>query len=127
MSDNAPPMPPDGGQPPLPPSKEPSADLGTPLGRESALQVIPKNYKQAGYFMSLLKREGNAAMYADASKTYFEVHRVRTRKAEHAFGKDYPEREVLASNEDFGIHAWACVNIERAEFRFANIVAESKS
>jgi hypothetical protein len=97
--------------------------LDPPSMRESGIASIPQTYKQAGYVMSLLKRERNAAMYADASKTYFEVHRVRVAKAGKVYGKDYPEREVLAGNEDFGIHAWACVNEERAQARFDNILA----
>ena len=87
------------------------------------METIPESYRQAGYHMKLLKREKMAAMYADVSKSYFEVHEVRVAKARQVFGKDYPEREILAGNEDFGTYAWACVNEERAQARFDNILA----
>ena len=84
---------------------------------------IPQNYKQAGYFMEFVKRERNAVMYKALKATYWEVHAVRVEKPRTIFGKDYPEREVLASNEDFGTHGWACVTLESAEMRFDNILA----
>ncbi len=66
------------------------------------MQTIPEQYKQAGHAMRLVRREGVAAIFKAVGADYWEVHRVRVRKAEHKFGKDYPEREVLAGNEDFG-------------------------
>jgi hypothetical protein len=85
------------------------------------METIPESYKQADYQMKLIKREGKAAMYADQSKSYFEVHRVRVAKAKTIFGKEYPEREILAGNEDFGTYGWACSSPERAQVRFEAI------
>lgn len=85
-----------------------------------AMQTIPQTYKQAGFQMKLEKREGNVALYASAGGDYFEVHRVRVSKAREIMGKPYPEREILAGNEDFGAYGWACVDRPRAETRFAN-------
>ena len=87
------------------------------------MQTIPKGYKQAGYVMELQKREGNVAMYRSVMGDYWEVHRIQVRPAERAFGRDYPEREVLASNEEFGSFAWACNSQERADLRFRNATA----
>jgi hypothetical protein len=86
------------------------------------MRTIPTTFNQAGYTLDLVKRTPKAAMYADANRSYFEVHRVRVRPAELAFGKELPEREVLSSNEDFGRHAWACVTRDRAEARFADLL-----
>ena len=124
MSGN-PDMTPDGQDQPVVTRAEGENAQSSPMSERDT--TIPGHYKQAGYFMTLLKREGNAVMYADASQTYFEVHKVRVAKPKTVFGKLYPEREILAGNEDFGVNGWACVSRERAEFRFANIVAESKS
>ncbi len=73
------------------------------------MQPIPTQYKQAGHAMKLVRREGVAAMFKAVGADYWEIHRVRVRKPEHAFGKDYPEREILAGSQDFGQHAWCCV------------------
>jgi hypothetical protein len=70
-----------------------------------------------------MRREGNAAMYKAVGTDYWEVHRVRVRPAERIVKKDYPEREVLAGNEEFGIHGWACVSQERADGRFSGVLA----
>lgn len=75
--------------------------------------------------MELVKRHGNAAMYRSKSSDYFEVHKVRVAKAATIFGKSVPEREILAGNEDFGSIAWACTSLERAEFRFADLLPRS--
>ncbi len=69
--------------------------------------------------MTLQKRQANVALYASAGSEYFEVHKVRIAKAREMFGKSYPDREVLAGNEEFGTIAWACNSKERAEARFA--------
>ena len=87
------------------------------------MQTIPTEYKQAGCVMRLQKRDGNVAMYRSVMGDYWEIHRVQVRPAEKAFGKDYPERELLASNEQFGSLGWACNSQERADLRFQNAIA----
>jgi len=91
------------------------------------MQTIPEQYKQAGHAMRLVRREGMVAMFKAVGADYWEVHKVRVRKAEHKFGKDYPEREVLAGNEDFGTYGWACVSQDRADGRFVDILAWKES
>ena len=75
--------------------------------------------------MQLVKREGMAAMYKAYMDDYWEIHRVRVRPSERIVKRDYPEREVLAGNEDFGVCGWACVNQDRADRRFAAAVLMS--
>jgi len=75
--------------------------------------------------MQLVKREANAAMYKAAGADYWEIHVVRVRPAETIVGRTYPEREVLAGNEDFGTYAWACTTQERANGRFVDILASA--
>lgn len=87
------------------------------------MQTIPDSYRQASQTLKLIKREGNAAMYGTLAGDYFEVHKVRVAKPREIFGKAYPEREILASDEDFGTYGWACVGRERAEARFADVPA----
>jgi len=91
------------------------------------MRPIPQTYNQAGYHMTLIRRDGNVAMYQDAGNSYWEVHRVRFRKAEKLFDKDLPDREALAGDGDFGKYGWACVTQEQADQWFANALATEKS
>lgn len=84
------------------------------------MQTIPCSFKQASQTLHLIRREGNVAMYNTKSGDYWEVHKVRVAPAEQIFGRDMPEREVLAGNSDFGKLAWACTSAARAEARFAD-------
>lgn len=91
------------------------------------MQTIPETYKQAHYAMKLVKRDWMAAMYKAGHDNYWEVHQVRIGKAVQIKGKQYPEREILAGNEDFGTYAWACGTLERAEERFAEVLDSLKA
>lgn len=70
--------------------------------------------------MQLVKREGMVAMYKAAGANYWEIHVIKEEKARQIFGKEYPEREALASSSEFGQRGWACVCQERADGRFAD-------
>ncbi len=85
------------------------------------MKPIPQSYKQAGYTMTLVRREGNIAMYADPIKSYYEVHQVRVAKMKELFGRTIEEHETLASSEEFGNRAFACSSLEVAESRFAEL------
>ena len=87
------------------------------------MQLIPTQYKQAGHAMKLVRREGMAAMFKAVGADYWEIHQVRIRKPDVVFGKPMPEREVLASSSDFGKNAWCCTSQQRADGRFADILA----
>lgn len=83
------------------------------------MQTIPDSFKQAGREMRLVRRNGKVALYRMVDRDYWEVHRVRVAAARRIFDSEVPEREVLASSEEFGSVAWACTTAERAEARFA--------
>ncbi len=87
------------------------------------MQTIPDSYKQAGHAMKFQRRESNAVIYKAAGADYWEVHAVRVEKAGQVFGKAYPEREALAGSAEFGRRGWACVSQERANGRFADVLA----
>ena len=86
------------------------------------METVPQTFTQAHYIMELVKREGKAVMYKAKHDNYWEVHAVKVAKAERKFGKDYPERELLAGNEEFGKRAWAVCSLERAEARFEEVL-----
>lgn len=87
------------------------------------MQTIDAEYKQAGHAMRFVKRLGMVGMFKAVGADYWEIHRIRVAQPREVFGRSYPEREVLASNEDFGTYGWACTTKERAEGRFEDAVA----
>jgi len=88
------------------------------------MQTIPDSYKHTQYDMRLVRRFGNAAMYKAIDHDYWEVYRIRVRSPEEAFGKQYPEREILPGSSCFGRDAWCCVTQERADMRFQGLLAD---
>ncbi len=58
-----------------------------------------------GLTAKCLMRTNKKAIYK-RSDGYFEVFYIKTSKAEEMFGKQYPDREVYPSNDDFGSTAW---------------------
>lgn len=82
----------------------------TPLGTE--LRVQNRTLKQ-------IKRQGQAALYelygAQGMLYGFELIIIRVRKAEEAFGKSYPEREVFPPSESWGTLGWSYGRNHRKE------------
>ena len=67
-----------------------------------------------GMKATLIKQSKNVAMYLREDNIY-EVGIIKTAKAEELFGKQYPEREVYWSSEDFGKIALATNHKDKAE------------
>lgn len=88
------------------------------------MRTIPQSFEHYRYALSLIKREGNVALYGDERQNYYEVHLVRNLKAGTTMsGAKVPERETLARSSEFGKYGWACVGRDYAEARFANTLA----
>jgi len=68
----------------------------------------------------LMERTEKKAIY-HRSDDIWEVFRIKIRKAEEEFGKQYPEREVYPGNEDFGQTAWCFNNRENALKRYNSL------
>jgi hypothetical protein len=60
----------------------------------------------AGLTATLVERTKRKAMYLRSDGCY-EVFKIRIAKACTIEDREYPEREVYPSNEDFGKFAWA--------------------
>ena len=50
----------------------------------------------------------------EGAPSYYEVFRRKALKAETINGHAYPEREAYPSDKDFGVWAWCCSTLERA-------------
>jgi hypothetical protein len=71
-----------------------------------------------------VKRTGKVCMYLRSDNVY-EVFIVKVAKAKNLFGKQYEEREVYPTNEDFGSNAWCfSKEIEPADRLFNKLVNE---
>lgn len=95
------------------------------------MQMLPTELKVQNRTLKQIKRQGKVALYelygANEMLYGFEVIVVKIRKAEHSFGKDYPEREVYPSNEDWGSFAWSYGRNDRemAERTFVRLLSRS--
>ena len=49
------------------------------------------------------------------SDGYYEVFKIRIRKAGIYFGKEYPAKEIYPNNEDFGENAFCTSSLQLAE------------
>ena len=101
------------------------------------MRKIPKTFLvggKKGFTFNLLKREGSIAIYEQLDKDRivgYEVHKIRVRKPVECKYTNpdksikivsYPEREVLAGNEDFGKYGWSYETLKGAEAKFKELL-----
>lgn len=77
------------------------------------MQKLEKIVKNNGTIHTQLERTEKAAIY-ETGRGDFEVFKIKTAPAQEIYGKEYPEREVYPSNEDFGSIAWYYMTKEKA-------------
>jgi hypothetical protein len=83
------------------------------------IRQLPLNFGVNGYQYTQLRRTDTVALYTGVNNrgsTTYEVHKVRFKPLLSAKFKglngvikivNYPDREILASNEEFGRFAWS--------------------
>ena len=85
---------------------------------------LPDTYKDHGQVFKLVKRQGPVCMFTNVTKTEYEVFVVRRHKAcKFPNGRSYPAREAVPATSEWGDQSYYCVNLERAEMRFRQLVA----
>ena len=85
------------------------------------MRTIPDKLRKNGFDYTLVLRDGDRAIYKQhvaEDCQYFEVFKIKIRKAGTFKGKPIPEREVFSSDNDFGKTAWSCNTLEKAMIRF---------
>lgn len=95
------------------------------------MQKIPKTFNKNGLCHELIKREGNIALYIqsfiEGGTSGYEIHKVvistpTNAKYEQPDGTikvvEYPAKEKLASNEEFGRYGWSCLTLAQAQKLF---------
>jgi hypothetical protein len=86
------------------------------------MQTLPLILRKNGYTYVQVLRDKRSCIYeqrVDETLSYFEVFNIKIKQPQkYKSGKEYPEREVFPSNEDFGKTAWSCRTLEDAIKKF---------
>jgi hypothetical protein len=83
---------------------------------------LASSYKDHGQTFTLIRREGDVCMFSNATRSEFEVFRVRHAKAgKLPSGRSYPDREAIPPASAWGVDAYTCVDQARADYRFAEL------
>lgn len=96
---------------------------------ESVSNMLEPEIKKNGFIYKLVKRGEKALIYAqcgkpdpkdpDSEKPWaYEVFLSKISTPKIAFKKQYEAYEMFPGNSVFGLWAWACGDMERAEARF---------
>lgn len=90
---------------------------------------MPNTFNSGGYSFRVVERTTNHALLAKTkggSRDFWEVVVIQKLPAQTIYGRDYPEREAMPSNEQWGLEAWSPANEELARNRFKALVVQSK-
>ena len=102
------------------------------------MKKIPETFNKNGMTHKLLKRKGMIALYESSHEDEvrgYEVHKIRWKKSMKGKIKqrdgtfqeiDVPDREILASNEDFGTYGWSYQHKENAIKKYEELSLEGK-
>ena len=92
------------------------------------MKKIPKIFQKNGFNYVLEKRKDKIAIYKQMKEDVlygWEVHKIRIAKPSvMKIGnkvKEFPLREILAYNEDFGQYGWAFQNKDSAIKKFQEL------
>lgn len=97
---------------------------------ESIANMLEPEIKKNGFIYKFVKRGEKALIYAQCGKPdprdpesekpwAYEVFLSKISTPKIAFKKQYEAYEMFPGNSVFGLWAWACGDMERAEARFA--------
>lgn len=94
------------------------------------MKTLETEFTSRGFTHRQVFREGNVAIYERTkpgwSRTHYEVIRIRTAKASHRFGKDFPATELYPAAEQWGRFGFTCADLTSAKQRAA-VLIRSKS
>ena len=88
---------------------------------KTAVKPLPYKLRKNGFDYTKLqkgKRTYIFAQHVSPTVTRYEVFLIKHAKKRVVKGKVIPEHERFPGNEDFGIWAWCCWDLERAMEKF---------
>jgi len=87
----------------------------------SGFVKLPDSFRQNTYEYTLIKREGDVAIYAqwcEGRIIAYEVYEVKKIAAQNLNGYDYPAKETSPSSSQWGNNAFTVWTLEKAEEKF---------
>lgn len=90
------------------------------------MQQLPTSFKKPGYLYAQIAKSDKAVIYKqsddETGQVYgYEVMEIKVSQPERAFGRDYPLREVMPGNNEWGTKAFTYSDHERAVNKFTEI------
>lgn len=88
------------------------------------MKILPTTFRKHGFDYEQAMRQGNIAIYRqtkhDQSWERFEVGIIQQNEARNVFGKHFEASESWLSSEQWGILAYTCLDLARANERAAS-------
>lgn len=92
------------------------------------MKKLEDNIRKNRFDYTLVKRSTSNAIYAQNSEgnvIAYEVFKIKIVKDGEVFGKFVEGHEKFPSDKDFGISAWSCRTLEKANQRFEELEKQS--
>ena len=91
------------------------------------MKILEDNFNSKGFNLSLVKREGDVAIYkkilenSETEAHNFEVIAIKRHNGYEIAGIKMPPAEMYPSNTQWGDWAYTCANLEDADKRFIQL------
>jgi len=91
------------------------------------LKILEDNFNSKGFNLSLVKREGDVAIYkktledCESGESNFEVIAIKRHNGYEIAGIKMPPAEMYPSNTQWGDWAYTCTSREDADKRFVQL------
>jgi len=87
------------------------------------MRKLPKTFKQKGFNLSQIKREGNKAIYKKTRGKVisYEVIVVSSHNGYELGGQKIDPAETYPSTSQWGLKGWTCTTVECAEKRYSTL------
>jgi hypothetical protein len=91
------------------------------------LKILEDNFNSKGFNLSLVKREGDVAIYkktledSESGESNFEVIAIKRHNGYEIAGIKMPPAEMYPSNTQWGDWAYTCTSREDADKRFIQL------
>lgn len=91
------------------------------------MKILEDNFNSKGFNLSLVKREGDVAIYkktlenSESGESNFEVIAIKRHNGYEIAGIKMPPAEMYPSNTQWGDWAYTCTDRESADKRFVQL------
>lgn len=101
-------------------------EVSNPIIKDGCL-LLGERIKTNGYIYSLVKREGNIAIYKQGMTPFYEVIRIKVKTVNELLksGKKYKDCdtfEAYPASEEWGRNGWTFNSIEKAEKKYRSLL-----